>query len=89
MNDCKDYLISHRHEGWEGPAEACPICRAHDAKRKAEEQELKAAAEADYYKAQLQDARAVIQAVVDAIQPLAPFLLAHARWDKPEDNPDE
>ena len=22
-----DNLVSHRHEGWEGPAEACPICR--------------------------------------------------------------
>jgi len=51
-----DNAVSHRHEGWEGPAEGCPICRSHDALRRAENQELESAAEADNLRAELRSA---------------------------------
>lgn len=82
----KDNAVSHRHEGWEGSADACPICRAHDAQRRAEKRELEAAAECDNMRAErdeyghaLDDARAVIQAAVDAARPLMPFVMANVK----------
>ena len=40
-------IVFHRHEGWEGDAQDCPVCRAHNAKTLAEKNELSCAAELD------------------------------------------
>jgi len=48
--------VFHRHQGWEGEAVDCPICRAHDALRRAEKRELEASAECDELRAKLRSA---------------------------------
>jgi len=72
--DCDPYLEQSREGDWVRYTDVVEVIRAK------EQRELEAAAEADEYKAALQDARAIIQKAVDAAQSLAPFVLAHSKW---------